>query len=185
MVNTFDESKKIIINRAANAFRLFQKTRPEVTYDEVMAEGYYIYTLCLSTFDETKGMKFTTYLYMNLTARLKDFYNFTMKKIQSYEEFNKFSKNGEDMPFEECIESNYDEHDEMMKQFFEEAREALSYEANKLLKYIISREWETPSNRSKPTNGQITKRFGYRKELIECLMSEIENFWHSFYRISA
>ena len=59
----------------------------------------------------------------------------------------------------------------------EAAENSLSYEGKKVLGFILSREWESKMRRNKPTNAQISRKFGYPPEVVESVMGELKMFW--------
>ena len=170
----FESVKNMIWKLALERFS--KEKRPDMEFDDVLAEAYWIYSMCLANFDEGKGMKFTTYLYQNLKARLRDYYRGKMKPLIRYEEFNVEGKDGSVKSYEDSLVSpDYNMNDVELMQ---SAKEELSYEAFQVFKYILSREWESPRQKVKPTNACLAKHFGYTMELIESIMEEIGEFWN-------
>lgn len=170
------ESCKLMIYKLVNErYNMMKYSRPDVQFDDLMSEGMVIYCWCLENYKGKKGMKFTTYLYMNLRERLLDYYNCTMKELNHYEDYNFVDKDGSVSRFEDNIKSpEFDEGTELLSA----AKEELSYEGFSILKYIISREWECRGHTSKPSKTQISKKFGFLSEVIDSAMSEITSFWN-------
>ena len=171
----YESCKNMIWKLALDRYNLVKKTRPDIQFDDLLGEGMLVYSTCLTTFKGNKGMKFSTYLYQNLIARLRDYCNHTMRKIEHYEDFNSKTKEQDTVRFENRIAAK-EESDE--EELFALAEEELSYEAFCIFKYIVSREWETPHHRKRPNTQQIARAFGYREEIIDSVMSEIRAFWN-------
>ena len=172
----FENCKNMIWKNVLVRFNMMKRSRPEVEFDDLLSEGYFIYSWCLKNYDEKKNAKFTTFLYMNLRQRLKDYYDFTCKKINLYEDTVKHIDSDDRDFVDNIVSINYDLSDES-KSIIEDGESELSYEANEVLKYILSREWENKMRRNMPSNAQICKKFGYPPEIVESVMFEIKQFW--------
>jgi hypothetical protein len=73
-----------LIQSTANLFSM----RTGISRDELESEAYYIYTLCLLEYDETKGAAFDSYLYTMLRTRLINFVHEYYKQIPQYEQID-------------------------------------------------------------------------------------------------
>jgi RNA polymerase sigma factor (sigma-70 family) len=174
----YDECKNMIWKLALNRYNKMKHKRPDVDFDDVLSEGFAIYAWCLKNFDSSKNMKFTTYLYMNLRGRLADYYSSTVKELNLYEDSAVNSAKNEDGDsFEEVMESKEYDIDSEMSDLFADADEKLSFEANNVIKYIVSREWESCTRKTAPSEAQIAKKFGYPRPVVDSIMSEIKAFW--------
>lgn len=174
----FENCKNMIWKEVITRFNKMKNKRKDVEFDDLLSEGYMIYSWCLQNYEEKKGSKFTTYLCMNLKGRLRDYYNHTFKEMGLYEDQKRYllNKTKED-DYEDHIKSiEYDLSDES-KSIIEDGESELSYEANEVLKYILSREWETKMRRNMPSNAQICKKFGYPANIVDSVMYEIKQFW--------
>lgn len=173
----YESCKNMIWKLALDRYNKVRGKRPDLEFDDILAEGMCIYSTCLTNFDGSKGMKFSTYLYMNLLARLRDYTQFAMRQFKSYEDFNMLEKDGVEKRYEDLIVSKqYDlNNDDLM----DSAKEELSYEAFQVFKYILSREWENVRQKQKPTPAYIAKHFGYSRELVDSVLYEIRCFWNN------
>lgn len=172
----FESVKNMIYKLALERFNVNKKSRPDVEFEDVLSEAYCIYSMCLANYKNSKGMKFTTYLYQNLRARLRDYYLCTVKPIAHYEDFNLVGKDGSVTKYEETIVSP--EYDIDNKELFKTAKEELSYEGFIVFKYIVRREWEVGRRRMFPTNSSLAKHFGYSEDIINSIMAELRQFWN-------
>lgn len=173
----FESCKNMIWKEVITRFNKMKNKRKDVEFDDLLSEGYMIYSWCLQSYEEKKGSKFTTYLCMNLKGRLRDYYNHTFKEINLYEDSALKNRNPQVDDYETTIKSIEYDLSEETKSIIEDGENELSYEANEVLKYILSREWETKMRRNMPSNAQISKKFGYPSEIVESVMFEIKQFW--------
>lgn len=171
----FEQCKGMIYKEVLHRWNAMRRSRRDVTFDDLLSEGYYIYAWCLKNFDDSKGAKFTTYLYVQLKGKLSDYYNFERKPMQLYEDMH--PDNDPNSQYEPTILSKNYNIDQERVEIYKEAEDELSYEANQVVKYILGREWETKMRRNRPTNAQIAKKFGYPEEVVESIMGEIKSFW--------
>jgi t-SNARE complex subunit (syntaxin) len=115
---------------------------------------------------------------MNLRGRLADYYSSTVKELNLYEDSAVNSAKNEDGDsFEEVMESKEYDIDSEMSDLFADADEKLSFEANNVIRYIVSREWESCTRKTAPSEAQIAKKFGYPRPVVDSIMSEIKAFW--------
>jgi DNA-directed RNA polymerase specialized sigma subunit len=173
----YDSVKNMIWKLALERYHKECKKRPDLEFDDILGEAMCIYSTCLTTYKESKGMKFSTYLYQNLYQRLIDYTMFTMRKYTHYEDFNIVGKDGSMKQYEETIVSP--EYDINNEELLASAKDELSYEAFQVLKYILSREWEGPRQKQKPTDAYLAKHFGYSLDLVKSVMYEIKRFWNN------
>ncbi len=172
----YESVKNMIYKLALERYNTIRRKRPDLEFDDLLGEAMCIYSQCLTTFKNSKGMKFTTYLYMNLYQRLIDYTMFTMREIKSYEDFNFVGKDGSVKSYEESIVSP--EYEISNEELFKAAKEELSYEGFIVFKYIVNREWEVGRRRMFPTNSSLAKHFGYSEDIINSIMCELRQFWN-------
>jgi len=172
----YESVKNMIYKLALERYNTIRRKRPDLEFDDLLGEAMCIYSQCLTTFKNSKGMKFTTYLYMNLYQRLIDYTMFTMREIKSYEDFNFVGKDGSVKSYEESIVSP--EYEISNEDLFKAAKEELSYEGFIVFKYIVNREWEVGRRRMFPTNSSLAKHFGYSEDIINSIMCELRQFWN-------
>ena len=171
----FSGCKNMIYKLALNRWSKMRHNRPDVEFDDVLAEAYLIYAWCLKNFQDDKNTKFSTYLYIQLRGRLADYYDVTYKVMDLYE--NIVENNEDEDDYESNIVSkNYDLSDET-NEIYESGKECLSYEGYEVLKYILSREWENEKKRNYPNVGQISSKLGYPRDVVLSAMGEIKTFW--------
>ena len=171
----WESCKNMIYKLSLERFNLMKNKRPDVEFDDVLSEAYCIYAQCLVTYKGDKGMKFSTFLYTNLRARLLDFYLFSVKQLFHYEDYNYVDKDGSVKRFEEDLVTDYD-IDKSTKDLIQLAKEELSYEAYRSFEYIINREWEAGNRRAFPTNAKLAKALGYNVQIMDSIMLEIKQF---------
>ena len=176
----FLECKNMIFNEVLKRFNAMKKCRKDVSFDDLLSEGYYIYSWCLKNFDNSKNAKFTTYLYIQLKGKLKDYYFYERRQMELYEDQFHKDDGFYDNSFEDTIVSKDYNIDCENEELMEAAENSLSYEGKKVLGFILSREWETKMRRNKPTEEQIARKFGYPRPVVDSIMGEIRHFWESF-----
>ena len=178
MGGDYESCKNMIYKLARDRYYKVSKNRPDLEFDDILGEAMCIYSTCLTTYDKSKGMKFTTYLYQNLIARLRDFTKFGLREIHHYEDFKPSGKNTTEVSYESMIPSmNYDLQSEIM----ECAKQELSYEGFNVLKYILGREWDNAFGKRrvlKPSVSSMCCRFGYSEEIMHSILYEIKMFWN-------
>ena len=103
----FESCKMMIYKLVDRKYHSMKFKRPDVQFEDLLSEGYLIYSMCLANYKGNKSTKFTTYLYQNLLGRLKDYYNCTLKPITHYEDMNIGDGDDEDR-YENSLVSNYD-----------------------------------------------------------------------------
>lgn len=178
--NDFEKYANMIYKLALREYHGRKAERPDVQFDDVYSEGLMIYTMCLKEYDGSKGMKFSTYLYQNLWARLADFYKCGLKPISHYEDFSNANrvKDTKHSSFEETLTADNYEIDERTKDLIDVAKEELSYEGFQVFKYIISYEWLGKKAKIKPSVKSISQKFGYEPVIVDSIMAEIKQFWN-------
>ena len=174
----YESCKNMIWKLSLTKFNANKSSRPDVELDDVLSEAFCIYSQCLQSFKGNKGMKFSTYLYQNLAARLNDYYCFGQKEIKHYEDLNFVGKDGAVKRYEDTIVSSNYELDKSTKELFEVAKEELTYEGFIVFQYIVKREWETERKRTFPTEAVLAKHFGYSLDIMRSIMGELRQFWN-------
>lgn len=175
VADDFNGCKAMIYKLALNRWNKMKHNRPDVEFDDVLAEAYLIYAWCLKNFSDEKNTKFSTYLYIQLRGRLADYYDVTYKVIDLYE--NIVENNEDDDTYENNIVSKDYDLSEEKNDIYESGKENLSYEGYEVLKYILSREWENEKRHNYPSVVQICSKLGYPREVVLSSMDEIKSFW--------
>lgn len=174
----YESCKNMIWKLSLDRFNLMKDKRPDVEFDDVLSEAFCIYAQCLKTYKGNKNTKFTTFLFTNLKARLRDFYFYSQKQIYHYEDYNFVDKDGSVKSYEDNIVSpDYNYAKEQMFELYKKAKEELSYEAYQTFKYIVERKWEVGNKRVFPTNIKLAKAMGYSIQIMDSIMFEIRLFW--------
>jgi hypothetical protein len=167
----FENCKNLIYKLALKEFDRNCVKRPDVEFDDLLSEGYLIYSWCLKNYDSTKNTKFTTYLYIQLRGKLHDFYNFAFRKLDLYDDST--TKDG-DSYVENITAKDYNINDDDL---LDRAKEELSYEAKQVFDYIYSFEWKV-NNNTKPSKAQISRHFHYPLYVVDSIMAELKMFWN-------
>jgi len=174
----FDQYKNLIYSLVRERWQKQRYSRPDVSFDDLLSEGYYIYSWCLNHYDGSKNAKFITYLYIQLKGRLVDYYKITHKKVNLYEDC---ATDDAKSDFESCLNSlDYKLGED--NTLYKDAEEQLSYEGNQVFRYLLSCKWMNDGRRKKPSYGQINEKFGYPYEVIDSIMGEIRMFWNKNYK---
>jgi hypothetical protein len=173
---SYEGCKNMIYKLALDRWARMRCMRPEVDFEDVLGEANMIYAWCLQHYSTDKNTKFTTYLYMQLRGRLRDYYNFTFSYMDLYENMVSPENSGDDTYEDKIISKEYN-IDRQVDEFCEDARLDLSYEGNQVLRYILSREWENSRRHNAPSAGQISKKFGYPRPVVESILNEIKGYW--------
>ena len=175
---SFENCRNLIYKLTFARWRVMKASRADVEFEDLLSEAYFIYAWCLENYKSDKNSKFTTYLYIQLRGRLKDYYNFAMRSMYLYEDalHEPYPETDIDCYEDSILSKEYD-MDKSVEAMLSDAKVLLSYEAYGVLKYILSREWESKSRRTSPKTSQISKKFGYSKEIVESIMGEIRRFW--------
>lgn len=171
----FNGCKNMIYKLALNRYGKMKHNRPDVEFDDVLAEAYLIYAWCLKNFSNEKNTKFSTYLYIQLRGRLADYYDVTYKVMDLYENIVENNEDKDDYE-STIISKEYDLSDET-NEIYERGKEELSYEGYEVLKYLLSRKWENEKRHNYPNVGQITAELGYPRDVVLSSMGEIKAFW--------
>lgn len=167
----FEEYQNLIYKRASCISKKYH-----YEYDECLAIGYEIFVNSVKTFDETKGAKFSTYLYTELN-RIADEVKKQMRMSQ-YELLNDIPVDADDCVIDEIIESRVNPDNTKL---FELAKKELSYEGYKLLQWITSfswQNWDAKRVATVPTKKLAIKGCGFKREVVESAWSECESFWN-------
>ena len=169
----FESCKNMIYKLVDRKYHQMKFQRPDIQFDDLMSEGYLIYSWCLKNYKGNKGTKFSTFLYQNLLGRLKDFYNCTLKPITHYEDMN--FDDDDDSRYENRLEYDYQsDNSELM----EVAKDKLSYEGYKVFEYIVSCKWHNAGNRTNPSEAVIAHNVGLPRIVVSSVMGEIKEFWN-------
>lgn len=177
---SLNDYKPLIYSLVKNQWVKNKYSRPDVSFEELLSEAYFIYSWCLHNYNEKKNAKFITYLYTNLKGRLVDYYNFAHKPFSLYEDVAaEDCKEG----YESCISSADYDISKTTFDIFTDGKKYLSYDGYQVMKYILSRDWENNNENckrknKKPTTRQIAEKFRYSPQVVDSIMMELKLFWN-------
>lgn len=155
-MTNFKKYQKLIQKRAWQYYRSY---KGEIDFEDIQAQGYLIYCEALKNYDITKS-NFSTHLWWelgNLDSFCKTLYRRKEKNV-SLEDIKPIPS------FEKELFS------------IEELTEYLSEKAIKVVKWILSREWED-FHKTKPTIKMACEKFGCSYPTMKKTWDEIENIW--------
>lgn len=158
-MTNFEKYQKLIQKRC---WRYYKQYKGEIDFEEIEAQGYLIYCEALKNYDITKS-NFSTHLWWEL-GNLDSF----CKTLYRRKEKNVSIENIKPIPFFE-------------KETFsvEGLTEYLSEKAIKIVKWILSREWED-FHKTKPTIKMACEKFKCSYLTMKKTWNEIEKFWVNF-----
>lgn len=158
-MTNFKKYQKLIQKRAWQYYRSY---KGEIDFEDIQAQGYLIYCEALKNYDITKS-NFSTHLWWELgnldswcktLVRRKE-KNISIEDIKPIPSFDKESFG------------------------IEELTEYLSEKAIKVVRWILSREWEN-FHKTKPTIKMACEKFKCSYPTMKKTWNEIENFWVNF-----
>lgn len=147
--------------------------RYSVDFDEMEAQGYLIYCECVQKFDITKA-SFSTYLYINLTGRLKDF-------AESYTRNPCVSLDAIAADLDTSVDSNpclATEDGITQDMILDTARDFLSEDGYSIFQWILGRSWERKGRRT-PSVEAAMKAFGWTRRHTQSCWDECRDFWRA------
>jgi len=74
MIRSYEDSK-VIINSVISKFKLLNYTQ----IGDLRSDGYIVYSKSVNSFDDTKGKKFTSYLYSKMYYHVLDYLKYCRK----------------------------------------------------------------------------------------------------------
>lgn len=152
----FEKYQKLIRKRC---WQYHKQYKGRIEYEEIEAQGYLLYCEALENYDITKS-NFSTHLWWELgnldswcktLVRRKE-KNISIEDIKPIPSFDKESFS------------------------IEELTEYLSEKAIKVVKWILSREWEN-FHKTKPTIKMACEKFKCSYPTMKKTWNEIENIW--------
>lgn len=170
VVVEFQEVEKIIYFLAHK-----YSTSKKVDFDDMVEVGYEYYVWCLNNFDSTKKMKFSTYLYMQINARMADEINKMKKQVDILYEGIK-SSTDDKLRFEDLLKAKDSFNDSYKNQVLLEAKKDLSYEAYLILDWLLSFKW-CRKGHTNPTKLFCQRETGLSKVSVETGYEEIKRWW--------
>lgn len=135
-----------------------------VDQEDVVAQGYLLFVEALKRFDETKA-KFSTYLYHNLRM-LNDYCSEKRRKTS-------LDSSASEMILDEFWYSDYDTFESTLSKM--DAISKLSEDSQKVLSYILHRDWETPG--FKPSRPYFNHTYEAFSRLYDWTPSRVKKSW--------
>ena len=157
-------------------------------HDDIRQQAYLIFCETIERYDENRKVKFITFLYHRLRT-LNDYCRYSNNRVMRvlflydidlYQKSDKIDI--ENYEIEDYIEDSSYELFEAAMNRLEESLE-LSEDAQDIIDYLISREWETPGINRVPRLYSIKKYYRYWKgwmpKRTEQAWEEIKDWWKS------
>jgi len=167
-------------------------------YDDVEAEGFTIYCICLEKFNG-KLASFSTYLFNNLNGRLNDYceryvnqtyrVNLETDILSKTETIIGYELGVNGVPVDAlkeptCVASTPADYSETRDRFLDFAQDWLTPFAFGVLKYLVDRGFDAGSER-KPTVKKVAEVLSMDNGSIQNAFDEIKGFWqckgHDFF----
>lgn len=155
-MTNFEKYQKLIQKRAWQYYRSY---KGEIDFEEIEAQGYLIYCEALKNYDITKS-NFSTHLWWEL-GNLDSWCRTLVRRKQKNTNIEEIKEVG-------CCENNV--------LSIEELTGYLSEKAIKVVKWILSREWED-FHKTKPTIKMACEKFKCSYPTMKKTWDEIENIW--------
>ena len=160
-MTNFEKYQKLIQKRA---WQYYKQYKGAISFEEIEAQGYLIYCESLKNYDIIKS-NFSTHLWWEL-GNLDSW----CKTLVRRKEKNVSIEDMKPIPFFE-------------KELFniQDLTEYLSGKAIKVVRWILSREWEDENfHKTKPTIKMACEKFHCSYPTMKKTWNEIENFWVNF-----
>jgi DNA-directed RNA polymerase specialized sigma24 family protein len=151
----------------------------KMEYADIEAQGFLIYCMAIQNYHKKKA-SFSTYLYINLNGRLRDYCD------------RKKAKEGQESGFEDILKSDLIEninsdflparkHGITLKECLECANKYLSSDAYEIFSWLLSRQWEDRESVSLFTKALylFSGVWKWNTERVHIAWAEIGDFWHS------
>jgi len=149
----------------------FYAKKWNIDYEEVESQGFLIYCQCLEDYDVSQS-KFSTHLSWEL-KRLNDFCKTYLRQQGNLIE--DYFKTGEpDVSPIDILPARYENI--TLSEMLQYSVGYLSYEAYKLLAWILGRTWEQ-KGRLKPSISLVMNTFHYSREQATNLWNEVGEFY--------
>lgn len=145
-------------------------------HDDIKQQAYLIFCEAIERYDETRNVKFITFLFHRLRT-LNDYCQFNNRiKISEI-----YINPHDDEEKIKLVDVSYEQFEAAMDRL--ESSLELSEDAQEILEYLISREWETPGINRVPRLHSVKQYFRYWKDWMpkrtEAAWDEIKSWWQS------
>lgn len=151
-------------------------------YDDVEAQGFLIYCTLMESYDMSKA-SFSTYLYIQLWGRLKD-YAGKMKSVADREGGVLMVQDDDEWvedSFLTSVESR--DYDLNNDELFRRAKNDLDNDSFKVFEYVASFEWRK-AGRAMPTVTSVMRKFNVSRERAGVLWGRCRDFWLKSYNMN-
>lgn len=156
----FEKYQKLIRKRC---WQYHKQYKGKIEYEEIEAQGYLLYCEALENYDITKS-NFSTHLWWKL-GFLDSWCKTIVRRTEKNTEINENNF---------YVNSEYDEY----KLDFEDFIYNLSEKATKVVKWILSREWED-FHKTKPTIKMACEKFNCSYPTMKNIYNEIEKVFNT------
>ena len=148
----FDDYVGIVRERAHYYTKCYR-----MDYEEVEAHGFWIYCKALENYKKNKNASFSTFLYINLSGRLRDY-------CRSLNHKTRLDESLEDSITDECTISYKDSLQDRRINYTKEelmlfAKSVLSADAYKILCWVLDRSWENEDVTQKKIHASLQYAF--------------------------
>ncbi|MDR1838681.1 MAG: hypothetical protein LBQ93_03730 [Treponema sp.] len=171
--NEFDTYVKMIRKFAWQYAKKFR-----MDYSDVEAQGFLIYSMAIQDFHKKKA-SFSTYLYINLHGRLRDYCRIKTKK----EYLDNLDK-----PFETYIDLWEAKEEQSIDQFLQYAQSDLSSTAFNILKWLLNDRLSGFKSCKNPSLVTMSEKLSMDIVTLKLAWQELSNFWNwrgaAFYAVS-
>jgi len=176
----FDKYVDMVRNRSWKYAKAFN-----VDYEDVEAEGFKIYCICLSKHNPAKA-SFSTYLYRNLEGRLADYCEIFVNRtyldnldadaqhLRTVMETQMICDSAQNSRL--CIEGVEKDYEPSRKRMLENAKQYLSPFCFSVLVYILENSFK-PGSQRKPTVKRLAKAMGFDVSSVEKAWQELGSYW--------
>lgn len=157
----FENYKNMIDKRAWEVSK-----RTGVDFEELQAQGAFIYCYVLKRYDSTKS-SFATILYLSL-GRLNEYAYY-------------FKDRNRDGDLDEKVESLIEAKMELpaIKDILELAKERLQADSYRLFDWLLNRDWEF-QGKKKPCVSMAVKKFGWNRDYAKVVWNDCKSFWNDY-----
>lgn len=145
-------------------------------FDDMVEVGYEYYVWCLNNFNDKKKMKFSTYLYMQINARMKDELDRIKNKFGVF--YEDFKMEDESIKFEDLLKAKDELDKEYTSNLLTEAKKELSYESYLILDWLLSFSW-LKNGHITPTELYCQRETGLSQVSVNSGFQEIKYWWRN------
>jgi len=174
----FDDYVKMIQSRAHYYSRCYR-----IAYEDVEAQGFLIYCISLQDYEKKKA-SFSTFLYRNLSGRLRDYcrikngkekFDCSLDKLTICEKRSFDNRTNDDVHFDLFSAR---ENGPSMEQFLLYAECYLSPLAFKILKWLLNDGLSDFKSKTNPSLNVMSKVLSINLDTLKGIWQELSDFWN-------